>query len=148
MAAKSSTGGGRTAPAEKRPPAAPDPYEDLLARARTLAAEKRARGEIPENTTEALDRLFTEVAPPGARAEADSLEALVEVLAHYSFDTNIPIDSNRRGAGWAVRLVKRALRPLVAWQIRHISDQLNAYSAAHSEVLRALVQGIKERESS
>lgn len=117
-----------------------DPYEALLERARSLAAERRARGELPENTSEALDRLFLEVAPPGARAEGEGLEALVEMLARYSFDPNVPVESTRAGLAGAIRILKRLVRPLAVWQLRHVTDQLNAYRAAEIEVLRALVR--------
>jgi len=119
-----------------------DPYQDLLERARALAASKRASGEIPENTTEALDRLFIEIAPPGARVEDDSLEALVEVLARYQFDPSIQLESGRSGLA---RIVKRLLRPITSWQLRHLTDQMNAYSAAQAEILRALVRAAGER---
>src|SRR2546429_158520 len=45
---------------------AQDPYEALREHARALAAEKRATGEVPEGTGDALDRLFVEGAPGGA----------------------------------------------------------------------------------
>lgn len=119
-------------------------YEELIERARALADEKRALGDVPGNVTEALDRLFIEVAPPGARIEGEGLEALVEMLSRYSFDPNVPVSSARPRLGGAMRLVKRALRPIAAWQLRHLTDQLNAYQAAHIEVLRALVHRDKD----
>lgn len=120
--------------------AADDPYEALLERARRLAAEKRARGEIPEETGGALDRLFLEVAPPGARAEGEGLEALVDMLSRYTFDAHVPAESSRPGVGPLIALVKRLLRPVAAWQVRHLVDQINAFHAAEMEVLRALVR--------
>jgi hypothetical protein len=122
-----------------------NPYQELLERARALAAEKRARGEIPENTTEALDRLFLEVAPPGARSEGEGLAALVEVLARYDFNPNIPIESSRPGVGGLIRLIKRVLRPITNWQLRHVTEQLNAYHTAQAEVLRALIRDLERR---
>jgi hypothetical protein len=118
-----------------------DPYADIVERARVLAAEKRARGDIPPNTSEALDRLFLEIAPPGARSEGEGLDALVEMLSRYSFDPAIPIDSSRPGLAPVMRVVKRLLRPLAAWQLRYLTDQLNAYHAAQNQVLRALLRG-------
>lgn len=119
-----------------------DAYDELRARARKLAAEKRASGEMPERITEMLDDLFEEVAPPGARAKGDGLEALVEVLARYNFDPTIPAESTREGVGWAVKLVKRVLRPITSWQLRHVTDQLNAYMSAQTEILRELIRKI------
>lgn len=124
-----------------------DFYDDLLEKARALAAEKRARGEIPDNTTEALDRLFLEVAPPGARSEGEGLDALVEMLARYHFDPAVPVESTRPGLGPILRILKRILRPITAWQLRHLTDQLNAYHAAQIEILRALVRGQGRRDS-
>lgn len=122
-----------------------DPYEDLLERARKLAAEKRADG-VPEETTEALDQLFLEVAPTGARVEANGVEALIEMLALYDFDPNIEVESTRKGLAPVVRLVKRVLRPMTAWQLRHVTDQLNAYKTVQAEVLRTLVRRMGERD--
>ncbi|MGH2706057.1 MAG: hypothetical protein ACRDJ4_13490 [Actinomycetota bacterium] len=124
-----------------------DPYADVVERARVLAAEKRARGEIPPNTSEVLDRLFLEIAPPGARSEGEGLEALVEMLSRYSFDPAIPIDSSRPGLAPVMRAVKRLLRPLAAWQLRYLTDQLNAYHAAQNQVLRALLRGAAGEEA-
>jgi hypothetical protein len=117
----------------------PEAYDDLVQRARELAAAKRAAGDIPPGTSEALDRLFLEVAPPGAGAEGDGPDALVEMLARYTFDPAIPVESTRPGLGALMRLVKRGLRPLATWQLRHLTDQLNAYSAAQAEVLRTIL---------
>lgn len=119
-----------------------DPYSEIVERARALAASKRASGEIPEGTTEALDKLFIEIAPPGARVEDDSLEALIEVLGRYQFDPNIQVDAGRGGL---VRFVKRILRPITAWQLRHLTDQMNAYTAAQTEILRALVRSMGDK---
>lgn len=119
---------------------AADLYEDLLARARELAAAKRAAGEVPPNTADVLDRLFLEVAPPGAGAEGDGLDSLVEMMARYTFDPVVPVESTRPGLGAVVRLVKRGLRPITTWQLHHLTDQLNAYAAAQAEVLRAILR--------
>jgi hypothetical protein len=37
-------------------------------------------------------------------------------------------------------LAKRALRPVTVWTLRHLTDQLNAYHLAETELLRAIVQ--------
>lgn len=128
------------------PQADPDLYEDLLERARELAAAKRAEGLVPPNTAEALDRLFLEVAPPGAGAEGDGLDALVEMMARYTFDPVVPVASTRPGLGMVMRLVKRGLRPITVWQLRYLTDQLNAYAAAQAEVLRAVLRHAERRE--
>ncbi|MBW3590007.1 MAG: hypothetical protein KY429_11370 [Actinobacteria bacterium] len=122
---------------------AADQYREILERARRLAEEKRARGEVPENTNEALDRLFLSVAPPGARAEGEGLGALVEMLARYDFDPSPRVESTRPGLGWLMRVVKKVLRPITAWQLRHVTDQLNAYHSAQMEILRAVVQKLE-----
>jgi hypothetical protein len=117
-----------------------DPYAALLERARALAAEKRASGDIPEGTTGALDRLFMEVAPPGARVEGEGMAGAVEMLARFRFDPIVEVETRRARFGGVVRLVKRGLSPIVAWQLRHLTHQLNAYHAAEVEILRALVE--------
>jgi hypothetical protein len=121
-------------------------YEEIVARARAAAAAKRASGEVPEGTSAALDRLFLEVAPGGARprdgAGEDALGQVVEMLGRYRFDPSIPI-GGAPGPGMRGRvagLVKRAVQPLATWQLRHLTDQLNAYHLAETELLRSLVE--------
>ena len=121
-------------------------FQDLLQKARLLAAEKRSKGEVPENTNEVLDSLFMEVAPPGARTQDDSLDALLEMLSRYTFDPNAPLESSRPGLGRLITVVKRVMRPLTSWQIRHVTNQMNAYQAAQLEIIRALVKAT-QRES-
>ena len=115
-------------------------YEEVVARARAAAAAKRISGEVPEGTGAALDRLFLEVAPGGARPEGEGLEALVDMLARYRYDPSIAIGSGPGVRGTVARLAKRTLRPLTTWTLRHLTDQLNAYHLAETELLRAIVQ--------
>ncbi|HEU5001814.1 MAG TPA: hypothetical protein VFW71_03420 [Actinomycetota bacterium] len=118
-------------------------YEAVVERARRAAAAKRASGEVPDGTGAALDRLFGEVAPGGARMSGDGLEAVVEMLGRYHFDPAIPVQSPPGWRGRLTGLVKQALQPITAWQLRHLTDQLNAYHLAEIELLRRLVD---ERE--
>ena len=115
-------------------------YEDVVARARAAAAAKRISGEVPEGTGAALDRLFLEVAPGGARPEGEGLEALVDMLARYRYDPAISVASGPGARGRVAGLVKRALRPVTVWTLRHLTDQLNAYHLAETELLRAILQ--------
>lgn len=125
--------------------AGPEPidYDAVVERARRAAAEKRASGQVPDGTGEALDRLFLEVAPGGARPAGAGLEAAVEMLGRYRFDPAIPVQSPPGWRGRVTGLVKQALQPVAAWQLRHLTDQLNAYHLAEMELLRRLVD---ERE--
>ena len=115
-------------------------YEEVVARARAAAAAKRISGEVPEGTGAALDRLFLEVAPGGARPEGEGLEALVDMLARYRYDPAIAVASGPGLRGRVAGLAKRALRPVTVWTLRHLTDQLNAYHLAETELLRAIVQ--------
>jgi hypothetical protein len=115
-------------------------YEEVVERARAAAAAKRLSGEVPEGTGAALDRLFLEVAPGGARPEGEGLEALVEMLARYRYDPSIAVASGPGLRGTVAGLAKRALRPVTVWTLRHLTDQLNAYHLAETELLRAIVQ--------
>ena len=124
-------------------------YEEVVARARAAAAAKRISGEVPEGTGAALDRLFLEVAPGGARPEGEGLEALVDMLARYRYDPAIALSSGPGLRGRVTGLAKRALRPVTVWTLRHLTDQLNAYHLAEMELLRAIVQTrIAESEES
>ena len=115
-------------------------YDDVVERARAAAAAKRISGEVPEGTGAALDRLFLEVAPGGARPEGEGLEALVDMLGRYRYDPSISLASEPGVRGLVAGLAKRALRPVTVWALRHLTDQLNAYHLAETELLRAIVQ--------
>lgn len=117
-------------------------FDEILARARAAAALKRLSGEIPDGTASALDRLFLEVAPGGARPAGEGLEAVVDMLGRYRFDPAIAVAGQPAPGfrGKAAGLVKRALQPVTSWQLRHLTDQLNAYHLAETELLRAVVQ--------
>src|SRR5947209_10014223 len=115
-------------------------YEEFVVRARAAAAAKLISGEVPECTGAALGRLFLEVAPGGARPEGEGLEALVDMLARYRYDPAIAVSSGPGLRGLVAGLAKRALRPVTVWTLRHLTDQLNAYHLAETELLRAIVQ--------
>ncbi|MEA2590965.1 MAG: hypothetical protein QOD62_796 [Actinomycetota bacterium] len=121
-------------------------YEEVVERARAAAAAKRLSGEVPEGTGAALDRLFLEVAPGGARPEGEGLEAVVDMLGRYRYDPSIALASAPGLRGMVAGLAKRALRPVTVWTLRHLTDQLNAYHLAETELLRAIVQ-TREAES-
>ena len=114
-------------------------YEDVVERARAAAAAKRYSGAVPEGTSAALDRLFIEVAPGGARAGGEGIDAMVEMLGRYRFDPSIPVGTAPGVRGRAAGMLKRVLQPVAAWQLRHLTDQLNAYHQAETELLRALL---------
>ena len=115
-------------------------YEEVVERARAAATAKRLSGEVPEGTGAALDRLFLEVAPGGARPEGEGLEAVVDMLGRYRYDPAIALSSGPGLRGMVAGLAKRALRPVTVWTLRHLTDQLNAYHLAETELLRAIVQ--------
>jgi hypothetical protein len=121
-------------------------YEEVVERARAAATAKRLSGEVPEGTGAALDRLFLEVAPGGARPEGEGLEAVVDMLGRYRYDPAIAVSSGPGLRGMVAGLAKRALRPVTVWTLRHLTDQLNAYHVAETELLRAIVQ-TREGES-
>lgn len=120
--------------------ASPMDYEAFLQQARAAAARKRLSGEVPEGTGAALDRLFVEVAPAGARAGGQGLEAVLEMLGRYRFDPSVSVGAAPGVRGRAAGMLKRALQPVTSWQLRHLTDQLNAYHQAEIDLLRALVE--------
>src|SRR5258708_19870325 len=87
-------------------------YEEVVERARAAATAKRISGEVPEGTGAALDRLFLEVAPGGARPEGEGLEALVDMLARYRYDPAIALSSGPGLRGRAPVLANPTLPPL------------------------------------
>lgn len=121
-------------------------YEALAERARAAAARKRLSGEVPDGTGAALDRLFLEVAPGGVRPAGEGLEGVVEMLGRYRFDPAIPAAAGPGLRGRMAGMVKRAARPLAIWQLRFLTDQLNAYHLAETELLRSLAQEAARRD--
>src|SRR2546423_14480059 len=98
--------------------------EEVVERARAAATAKRMSGEVPEGTGAALDRLFLEAAPGGARPEGEGLEALVDMLARYRYDPAIALSSGPGLRGRMTGLAKRALRPVTAWAVRPLTGQV------------------------
>lgn len=113
--------------------------EESVFQAKQEAAARAKLGEIPSDLTERLDAQFQSVAPRGA-SSMDEVESLVEALLAWQFIPEVPRTSTRTRGAWAARLAKRFLAPLTTWQLRHLTDQMNAYSAVQAEVLRAILR--------
>jgi hypothetical protein len=62
------------------------------------------------------------------------------MLGRYRYDPSISVASGPGMRGMVAGLAKRAMRPLTVWTLRHLTDQLNAYHLAETELLRTLVQ--------
>src|ERR1700704_3067431 len=110
-------------------------YEEVVERARAAARAKRLSGGGPEGTGAALDRIFLEVAPGGARPEGEGLEAVVDMLGRYRYDPAIALSSGPGLRGMVAGLAKRALRPgrarrarrrFTVWPRPPLPDQLTA----------------------
>lgn len=97
---------------------------------------------MPADLSQRLDKAFAELAPPGAAGT--SVRDLFETLENWRFTPDIPIEGDRAHFSRLVRLVKRLLRPIATWQMRHLTDQLNAYAAVQTEILRKLHQGERD----
>ncbi len=119
------------------------PPAEVRRAAEELLQPLLSSGEIGPDTSEDLDRSFEEIAPPGARVSGSL--GMVETLIHWRFDPEIPTAATRARFGRTVRLVKRFLKPLTTWQLRHLTDQLNAYAAMQAEVLKELMEGREDR---
>ena len=115
-----------------------DPEDDLMERARKLAAERVSSTADPDEVSRTLDDAFLAVAPAGARIS--DAEDAYETLLGWRFDPEVPIGGGRARFGMLIRLMKRLLRPLATWQLRHVTDQLNAYAAVQAEVLKKLAE--------
>jgi hypothetical protein len=79
-----------------------------------------------------------ELAPEDVRA------ALQVVRDVASFDVEVPTSSPRR----EVELVKKSIKRLVAWYMRYLSSQLNAFGESTVRLGDALVAGTARVESS
>ena len=55
------------------------------------------------------------------------------MLGRYTFDPVVRVQSGAGARGRLVSFVKRAIQPLAVWQLRHLTDQLNAYHLAHTQ---------------
>lgn len=98
---------------------------------------------IPGTVNEDLDAMFASVAPPGAAGT--EVQDLFQTLLSFRFSPEIPIEASRDRFSRSARFVKKVLRPVTSWQLRHLTDQLNAYSALQAEILRRIQM---EREGS
>ncbi|HVE75758.1 MAG TPA: hypothetical protein VND22_03205 [Actinomycetota bacterium] len=115
--------------------------EEAVLQAKQEAAARSKRGEIPSDLTERLDSQFRNVAPAGSTS-MDEVASLIEALLAWQFVPDIPRSSTRARGAWAARFAKRVLAPLTTWQLRHLTDQMNAYSALQAEVLRAILRRV------
>lgn len=124
------------------------PYDKILERARELAAQKRLSGDVPPDLSGMLDRVFLEVAPPGAPARGDGFEALVDVLSRYKFRPEVFVEPPIDGRSRFTFVIKRLLKPIAAWQMRHLTDQLNAYHAALIDLLQEVIKRVEADKES
>jgi hypothetical protein len=118
-----------------------DVGQEALQRARDLLE----REGVPAELAQELDADWRAVAP-SAPPRGDGIEQLLEVLSRYTISPRVRVHSTRPRLGWVVRLVKRVLGPVQVVLLRHVTDQINAFHVAETEILRELVSAMRKAE--
>ncbi len=91
----------------------------VVAALQRAADEARRRGTPAALDEEEILETFRRLAPPGATAHG--ARAQLERLGTTHVDVDVPVDGGRR----LLVPVKRILRKLQAWYLRHVVDQVN-----------------------
>jgi hypothetical protein len=111
---------------------------------RAIADEVRRRreaGDVPVGFEQELHDTFDRLAPSAAM-DADLRVLLGDVEEHSFFDTMAPIASAKPGGA----VVKRTLRTALAFYIRHVTTQMDAFAHATGRMLRALAERLEAVE--
>jgi hypothetical protein len=108
-------------------------HELLLAEIYEEVARRRDDGEIPPDLERDLDRVFAELAPPGAAGDDGAV--LVERVEQAAF---IDVQVQLEGAKPGVLQVKSGLRKLMAWYMHWVTEQVNGFTSAAAGLGRSL----------
>jgi hypothetical protein len=102
---------------------------------------RRAAGDFPPGLERELDSLFARYAPATTGGDFDEV---VERAERTSFvHADVPTASNQRVLGY----VKRLLRPLMAWYMRFVAQQVTAFAGAITRSVRLLGRRVDTLES-
>ena len=102
---------------------------------------RRAAGDLPPGLEQELHDAFAARAPRGALG-ADLDDLLLDVEDQSFFDTMAPLASSRPGGA----VVKRTLRTLLGFYLRHVTTQMGAFAHATGRALRALAARVESLE--
>jgi len=102
---------------------------------------RRAAGEFPPSFERRLDLLFSRFTPVGAKT-GHFQEALMLADRAAYVDIDVPTRSNMVGVG----LLKRVLRPLLAWYFNYVVQQLVRFDSAVVRVLHMFDERLDELE--
>jgi hypothetical protein len=102
---------------------------------------RRSSGDIPADFERELDLVFARHAPVDALG--DDYEKVLERVAHSAaIDVMAPVDSARPG----VPLLKKVVRKAVAFEVRHVADQVSGFVHALTRALRLLGERVEALE--
>ena len=102
---------------------------------------RRAAGDLPAGLEQELDDAFAARAPRGALG-ADLDDLLLDVEEQSFFDTMAPLASARPGGA----VMKRTLRTLLGFYMRHVTTQMGTFAHATGRALRALAARLESVE--
>ena len=114
--------------------AEPDPidFTRLTAEINEEVRRRRAAGDFPPGLERELDSLFARYAPATAGGDFD--EVLEQAERGSFVHADVPTASRQPLA----RIVKRVLRPLMAFYMRFIAQQVTAFAGAITRAVRLL----------
>ena len=96
-------------------------------------AARRASGDFPPGMERDLDLIFARFAP--AMTSGDDLDALLEQADRGAFvDVDVPTGSRLP----AVSIVKKALRKLMSWYLRYVTQQVSVFASSTVSAMRLL----------
>jgi hypothetical protein len=104
----------------------------VMAEINAEVRQRRAAGDFPPGLERELDAMFARYAPATTGADFDDV---LEAADRTSFvHADVPILSNHAVLGYA----KRALRPMTAWYMRFMAQQVTAFAGAITRAVRLL----------
>lgn len=113
----------------------------LLAEIDEEVARRRASGELPADFERELDLVFARFAP--VHAIGDDFGQVLERAENSTFiDVLAPTGSSLP----VVPQVKRVVRKVITWELRHMAQQISAFATASVRAIRLLADRVDELE--
>jgi hypothetical protein len=121
--------------------APPLDFARLTAEINAEVRRRRSAGDFPPGLERELDALFARYAPASTGADFDEVAERAERTSFVHAD--VPTESNQAVLG----LVKRILRPLMAWYVRFLAQQVTAFAGAITRAVRLLGRRVDALEA-
>lgn len=118
-------------------------HQRLLAEIDEEVRRRRESGDLPADFERELDLVFSRFAP--VHALGDDFDRVMERAEQLTFvDVLAPVESTHP----VVPYVKRVVRKAIAWEVRHVAQQVSAFAATATRALRLLADRVDAAEGS